>query len=42
MHIAYSVFMNNVTCIHLEYIPKKLNIYHLVRIFYNKEELNIK
>ena len=23
MHIAYSVFMNNVTCIHLENIPKK-------------------
>ena len=41
MHIAYSVFMNDVMCIHLENKPIKINIYHLVRFFYNKEELNI-
>ena len=40
MHIEYRVFMYNVMCIHLDNIPKKLNIYPLVRIFYNKEELN--
>jgi hypothetical protein len=41
MHIEYSVFINNFMCKHLENIPKKENMYHLVRIFYNKEELNI-
>jgi len=28
-------------CIHLDNIPKKLNIYRLVTIFYKKEELNV-
>ena len=41
MNIEYSVFMYNVMCIHLDNIPKKLNIYRMGRIFYNKEELNV-
>ena len=41
MHIEYSVFMYNAMCKHLDNIPKKLNIYRLVRIFYNKRELNV-
>ena len=41
MNIEYSVFMYNAMCKHLDNIPKKLNIYRLVRIFYNKEELNV-
>ena len=40
MHIAYSVFMNNFTCIHLENIPK-IKYLSPGTIFYNKEELNI-